>query len=252
MATRKKLSNFTTYDFSNIDPSTYLVGVVANNQNLNINSQSLYNTFDKKGAAASAETAAISAANSLMRTEVKSVSSYLQDEIDNITGGGGGSGDNGIVWITSSDNPYINARDALLNNKLPVYSASPFILNPIYAYFKDMSSDGIRFCTLADCNTTFTEYLVKSDNSVSATEVHMAKDSMAVFTAGESNLFTKVQNAVGASQDVTVLSSVGAKQRNRLNLTINIGSDTYYFNMVKNDGTNNIFKLTSTGWEKVT
>lgn len=251
MATRKKLSNFTTYDFSNIDPSTYLVGVVANNQNLNINSQSLYNTFDKKGAAASAETAAVSAANYLMRTEVKSVSSYLQDEIDNISSGGG-SGNNGIVWITSSDNPYTNARDALLNNKLPVYSASPVILNPIYAYFKDMSSDGIRFCTPADSNTTFTEYLVKSDNSVSATEVHMAKDSMAVFTAGEANLFTKVQNAVGESQEVTVLSSVGATQKYHLDLTLHNGTTTYYFNMITTAGNNNIYKLTSTGWEKVT
>lgn len=254
MASRKKLSNFDSYDFSNIDPTTYLVGVVANNQNLNINSQSFYTTFETKDDANLTHTQLSSQINTLntaitntataLHNELTAVSSYLQTEIDNIPGGGSDC----IKWIEEGQQPYTNAMDALNNNKLPVFKttngASASTIT--YAYFKDVTTDGIKFYTLLDDNTTFTEYLVKQDNSVEETEMQNV-DSVVIYRSNESDIYNKVKNAVNNGQSVKVISAQNTMQFYMDMIATN--NTNYYFNIVSLEGNNYIRTLTNTGWQ---
>ena len=251
MASRKKLSDFNTYDFSNIDPTTYLVGVVANNQNLNINSQSFYATFETKNDANLTHTQLSSQINTLntaitntataLHNELTAVSSYLQTEIDNIPGGGGDD----IKWIMDGQQPYTNTLDALNNNKLPVYKVSSSS-GTTYAYFKNITSNGIRFYSLMDDNTTFTEYLVKQDNSVEETEMQNV-DSVVIYRSNESDIYNKVKDAVNNGQSVKVISAQNTMQFYMDMIATN--NTNYYFNIVSLEGNNYIRTLTNTGWQ---
>jgi hypothetical protein len=251
MASIKKLSDFNTYDFSNIDPTTYLVGVVANRDNLNINSQSFYTTFETKDDANLTHTQLSSQINTLntaitntattIHNELTAVSSYLQTEIDNIPGGGSDC----IKWIMDGQQPYTNTLDALNNNKLPVYKVS----NPsgaTYAYFKDVTTDGIRFYTLMDDNTTFTEYLVKHDNSVEETELQNV-DSVVIYRSNESDIYNKVKDAVNNGQSVKVISAQNTMKFYMDMIAMN--NINYYFNIISLDGNNYIRTLTNNGWQ---
>lgn len=251
MASRKKFSDFNTYDFSNIDPTTYLVGVVANRDNLNINSQSFYTTFETKDDANLTHTQLSSQINTLntaitntattIHNELTAVSSYLQTEIDNIPGGGSDC----IKWIMDGQQPYTNTLNALNDNKLPVYKVSN-TSGATYAYFKDVTTDGIRFYTLMDDNTTFTEYLVKHDNSVEETELQNV-DSVVIYHSNESDIYNKVKDAVNNGQCVKVISAQNTmKFYMDMIATNNIN---YYFNIVSLDGNNYIRTLTNNGWQ---
>lgn len=251
MASRKKLSNFDSYDFSNIDPTTYLVGVVANNQNLNINSQSFYTTFETKDDANLTHTQLSSQINTLntaitntataLHNELTAVSSYLQTEIDNIPGGGGDD----IKWIMDGQQPYTNTLDALNNNKLPVYKVSS-TSGATYAYFKNITSNGIHFYTLMDDNTTFTEYLVKIDNTVEETEMQNV-DSVVTFHSNESDVYNKVKQAIIQGQEVKMISANNTMYYHMDLIATNTNS--YYFNMISTAGNNHIYTLTNTGWQ---
>lgn len=252
MASRKKLSNFDSCDFSNIDPTTYLVGVVANNQNLNINSQSFYTTFETKNDANLTHTQLSSQINTLntaitntattLHNELTAVSSFLQTEIDNIPGGESDC----IKWIEEGQQPYTNAMDALNNNKLPVYKI-PSSSGATYAYFKNITSNGIRFYTLIDDNTTFTEYLVKTNNTVEETEMQNI-DSVVVFHSNEPNIYSKVEAAISRGQEVKMISAYNTTVYH-MDL-IATEPNNYYFNMVSTAGNNNICILTNTGWQQ--
>lgn len=254
MASRKKLSNFDSYDFSNIDPTTYLVGVVANNQNLNINSQSFYTTFETKDDANLTHTQLSSQINTLntaitntattLHNELTAVSSYLQTEIDNIPG----SGSDCIKWIEEGQQPYTNAMDALNNNKLPVFKttngASASTIT--YAYFKDVTTDGIRFYTLLDDNTTFIEYLIKSNNTVEETEMQNV-DSVVTFHSNEPDVYNKVKQAIIQGQEVKMISANNTIYYHMDLIATN--TNNYYFNMISTAGNNHICTLTTTGWQ---
>ena len=254
MASRKKLSNFDSYDFSNIDPTTYLVGVVANNQNLNINSQSFYTTFETKDDANLTHTQLSSQINTLntaitntataLHNELTAVSSYLQTEIDNIPGGGSDC----IKWIEEGQQPYTNAMDALNNNKLPVFKttngASASTIT--YAYFKDVTTDGIKFYTLLDDNTTFTEYLIKSNNTVEETEMQNV-DSVVTFHSNEPDVYNKVKQAIIQGQEVKMISANNTIYYHMDLIATN--TNNYYFNMISTAGNNHICTLTTTGWQ---
>lgn len=251
MASRKKLSNFDSYDFSNIDHTTYLVGVIANNQNLNINSQSFYTTFETKDDANLTHTQLSSQINTLntaitntataLHNELTAVSSYLQTEIDNIPGGGGDD----IKWIMDGQQPYTNTLDALNNNKLPVYKVSSSS-GTTYAYFKNITSNGIRFYSLMDDNTTFTEYLVKQDNSVEETEMQNV-DSVVTFHSNELDVYNKVKQAIIQGQEVKMISANNTMYYHMDLIATNTNS--YYFNMISAAGNNHIYTLTNTGWQ---
>lgn len=237
MASRKKLSNFDSYDFSNIDPTTYLVGVVANTKNLNINSQSLYNTFETKDDALDTSAS--------LYNELNTVSSYLQTEIDNIPGGG-----DDIKWIEEGQQPYTNAMDALNNNKLPVFkttnSSGASGSTITYAYFKDVTTAGIRFYTLLDDNTTFTEYLIKSNNTVEETEMQNV-DSVVTFHSNEPDVYNKVKQAIIQGQEVKMISANNTMYYHMDLIATN--TNNYYFNMISTAGNNHICTLTTTGWQ---
>ena len=254
MASRKKLSDFDSYDFSNIDPTTYLVGVVSNNQNLNINSQSFYTTFETKDDANLTHTQLSSQINTLntaitntataLHNELTAVSSYLQTEIDNIPGGGSDC----IKWIEEGQQPYTNAMDALNNNKLPVFKttngASASTIT--YAYFKDVTTDGIKFYTLLDDNTTFTEYLIKSNNTVEETEMQNV-DSVVTFHSNEPDVYNKVKQAIIQGQEVKMISANNTIYYHMDLIATN--TNNYYFNMISTAGNNHICTLTTTGWQ---
>ena len=237
MASRKKLSNFDSYDFSNIDPTTYLVGVVANTKNLNINSQSLYNTFETKDDALDTSAS--------LYNELNTVSSYLQTEIDNIPIGG-----DDIKWIEEGQQPYTNAMDALNNNKLPVFkttnSSGVSGSTITYAYFKDVTTAGIRFYTLLDDNTTFTEYLIKSNNTVEETEMQNV-DSVVTFHSNEPDVYNKVKQAIIQGQEVKMISANNTMYYHMDLIATN--TNNYYFNMISTAGNNHICTLTTTGWQ---
>lgn len=212
--TKRKLSYYnvkTIEELKNI-PNSYFPAIQAGIDNYKVPANSFFNTFPTKN----------DVYNTFpTKTEMYNAISQL--------------GGNSIVWIYNNGHAYTDTIDALNSKKLPIYvydstpgrsgtSAVPAGL----AYVKNVKNSGVSFYSLIDTNAEFTEYFVKTDNTVETTE-YKNVDACIIVEHNDPEIHTKITDALSYGQAVI------CKSANKYMNLAKTENETYSFRYDSND-----------------